>query len=202
VAGTGCDDQVPLPFEVRTTACPVRALFRTVEVDPTAVQAAVTAVGRVVGGVQSTALMAPIPGGTVWGTQVVPSSSLASIEPTAWDGSTVSDAVAQQWRLSVQARDVATDAVTGSRPPAVQAPPAPVGVRVVTLPETVPRAVHRPLCGQATAVTSVVPAGTGSDAQVVPELVVVRMAPGPTPVPPTWPTAVHARDEAQAMPVR
>jgi hypothetical protein len=115
---------------------------------------------------------------------VVPPSALASIDPTACDGSTASDAVAQQLRLSVQARDVATDAATGRRPLAVQAPPAPVGVSVVTLPDTVPSAMHRPPCGQATAVTSVVPGGTGCDDQVVPELVVVSIAPGPTPVSP------------------
>ena len=61
--------------------------------------------------------MAPVPAGTVCGAQVAPPSAVASIDPTAWDGSVVSDAVAQQCRLSVHASDVATDAAGGSGPP-------------------------------------------------------------------------------------
>ena len=76
---------------------------------------------------------------------------------------------------------VAAEAEAGNAPPATQAPDAD-GVRVVTRPETTPRAMHDPADRQSTAVTSVVPAGTASRVQVDPPSVVVTMAPGPTPV--------------------
>jgi len=113
-----------------------------------------------------------------------------------------SAAVAQQCRLSVQASDVAADAAVGSWPPGAHAPAGPRGASVVTRPAMVPSAVHRTPTRHDTAVTSVVPVGTACDVQAVPPSVVVRMTPGPTPVPPACPTAVHARGVAQAMSAR
>lgn len=163
----------------------------TVEVVPTAVQAAATPIAVVVevreaagAGVQATALRAPVPTGTVPNVQVAPPSAVEAMPPTAWAESTLSDVVAQQCRLSVHDRDVAEEAGAGSAPPTTQAPPGPVGASVVTWAPTVPRAVHPAVWRQETAVTSVVPAGTAWVVQTEPPSVVVRMAPGPTPVPP------------------
>src|SRR5271166_4076044 len=112
--------------------------------------------------------------------------------PMAWPTSTGWTAVAQQWVRSVHVSAVATEAWAGSVPPATQ-PCEETGDNVVTLPATTPSAVHLPAVRHSTAVTSVVPAGTVWSTQVDPPSVVVRTAPGPTPVWPTWPTAVHDR---------
>src|SRR5665213_178339 len=188
---------------VRTTPWPVRAPPSTVAVVPTAVQEAPVPVAVLVvsvPGVQSMPWSAPVPTGTFWGAQVAPPSDVTSMAPITWPTSTDWAAVAQQWVASVHDSAVATDAGAGSRPVATQVP-ACDGVRVLTTPETTPNAVHRPSTRQSTAVTSVVPGGTTWRAQVVP-LVVVRMAPGPTPVTPTWPTAGQERAEVQATPER
>ena len=98
----------------------------------------------------------------------------------------------------MQDRAVAAEATGGKAPPAPQLP-GDDGISVVTRPVTTPRALHRPAERQSTAVISVVPAGTVWSTHVAPPLAVVRMAPGPMPVSPTCPTAVHDRLEAQAM---
>ena len=124
---------------------------------------------------------------------------VATIAPRTWPTSTSCATVAQQWVPSVHVSPVAADAEGGNAPPTTHGPDDDDGVRVVTRPETTPRAMHDPAERQSTAVTSVVPAGTASRVQVDPPSVVVTMAPGPTPVRPTWPTAVHDLVDGQAM---
>jgi hypothetical protein len=192
--GTGTHEAPPLA-ELSTTPWPTRPPPRTVDVVPTAVQE--VRVLLIALEVQSMPWSAPVPAGTGWRVHVVPPSEVAAITPTTWSTSTDCDAVAQQEPPSMQDNPVAADATGGRAPPAPQIL-GDDGIKVVTRPATTPRAVHRPPVRQSTAVTSVVPAGTVWSTHVAPPLAVVRTAPGPAPVSPTWPTAVHERVEAQA----
>lgn len=148
----------------------------------------------------------PVPAGTGCNDQVTPSSIVAATTPPVWATSTGLVPVAQQSPPSVHDTSVASDTVGGSAPVETQVAAELAEVRppamAVTRPAMVPMAVHRPPEVQATAVTSVVPAGTSWEIHVAPRSRVVRIAPGPVPPAPAWPTATQERAFEHAIPVR
>ena len=147
--------------------------------------------GAVGAGVQATALMAPVPTGTVWNVQVAPAvggggdapDRVGRVDRVRGGGPAVLAVRARQGRGRRRGRR--------QRPPGYPRPGGADGRQRGHPAGDRAQRGARPPGRQATAVTSVVPVGTACDVQVVPAVGGGQDGPGPTPVPPICPTAVQ-----------